>query len=316
MNFNHLEEAFRIMKEHVPDLPEFGSESSSESDDNWSDDNTVTMYEEPNYTSSEESDISSCESQSMVLNIELPKKFNIDKMPYGCKHYLCRCSIIAPCCQTVYGCRVCHNEAETHVIERSDIHRIVCSSCNKEQDVSDECINCGICFGLYTCIKCRLFSDICVDQYHCDKCGICRIGPKEKIFHCDNCGICYDSNFKNTHICRLNMKDDTCPVCLEKLFDSLNDLYVPPCNHAIHHNCFIELVKTTYKCPCCSVAMFNIDHINQQMDEEVENTPMPHEYNHIFVDILCNECHSKSKVQYHIVGMKCIDCFSYNTRQI
>lgn len=26
------------------------------------------------------------------------------------------------------------------------------------------------------------------EQYHCDACGICRIGGRENFFHCDRCG--------------------------------------------------------------------------------------------------------------------------------
>jgi len=26
-------------------------------------------------------------------------------------------------------------------------------------------------------------------QYHCDSCGICRIGGRDNFFHCDRCGM-------------------------------------------------------------------------------------------------------------------------------
>ncbi|KAJ0036014.1 hypothetical protein Pint_25052 [Pistacia integerrima] len=33
------------------------------------------------------------------------------KMGYGCKHYRRRCKIRAPCCNEIFDCRHCHNEA-------------------------------------------------------------------------------------------------------------------------------------------------------------------------------------------------------------
>lgn len=33
------------------------------------------------------------------------------------------------------------------------------------------------------------------------------------------------------------------------------------------------------------------------------------------VDILCNDCHATGKAPFHIFGLKCSDCNSYNTRR-
>ncbi len=38
--------------------------------------------------------------------------------------------------------------------------------------------------------------------YHCDKCGICRVGGKENFKHCDTCGMCIDVEFFDTHKCQ------------------------------------------------------------------------------------------------------------------
>eukprot|EP00547_Thalassionema_nitzschioides_P001075 CAMPEP_0194210770 /NCGR_PEP_ID=MMETSP0156-20130528/9093_1 /TAXON_ID=33649 /ORGANISM="Thalassionema nitzschioides, Strain L26-B" /LENGTH=157 /DNA_ID=CAMNT_0038938153 /DNA_START=195 /DNA_END=669 /DNA_ORIENTATION=+ len=40
----------------------------------------------------------------------------------SCVHYERNCSIVAPCCQRVYGCRVCHDELSGHApLNRFDI---------------------------------------------------------------------------------------------------------------------------------------------------------------------------------------------------
>ncbi|CAA3025632.1 E3 ubiquitin- ligase MIEL1-like [Olea europaea subsp. europaea] len=31
---------------------------------------------------------------------------------YGCSHYRRRCKIIAPCCNEIFDCRHCHNDAK------------------------------------------------------------------------------------------------------------------------------------------------------------------------------------------------------------
>lgn len=52
------------------------------------------------------------------------------------------------------------------------------------------------------------------------------------------------------------------------------------------------------------------------MDQEIESTPMPDEYKDLEITVLCNDCNTKSKVKFHVVGAKCLQCRSYNTSQI
>ena len=54
----------------------------------------------------------------------------------------------------------------------------------------------------------------------------------------------------------------------------------------------------------------------QHLDEEIAVTPMPQDYANWRVDILCNDCNKPSRVQFHILGLKCSHCRSYNTRRI
>ena len=70
-----------------------------------------------------------------------------------------------------------------------------------------------------------------------------------------------------------------------------------------------------YRCPLCMHSAFDMSRYWRQLDDEVAQTPMPSEYQNMTVDILCNDCNGRSTVQFHIVGMKCNICESYNTAQ-
>ena len=173
-------------------------------------------------------------------------------------------------------------------------------------------MNCKCCFGKYFCDKCNLFDDIDKDQYHCDKCGICRIG-KHIYVHCDDCGICVNKN--NAHKC-FPIKETLCPICMMDLFSSTNSVIQMKCNHYIHRKCFDELLNVSYKCPICQVSIVDTSLLNEYIDNEINATLMPIEYDNLFFKILCNDCHADSDVKFHIVGLKCQNCGSYNTRKI
>ena len=49
------------------------------------------------------------------------------------------------------------------------------------------------------------------------------------------------------------------------------------------------------------------------LDREVAATPMPLAYRGLFRKILCKDCHQHTTATFHIVGMKCGSCGSYNT---
>lgn len=239
--------------------------------------------------------------------------------PYGCKHYITRCMISAPCCNVFYPCRFCHDEEilklpfkQQHEIDRHAINRVKCTNCNHIQDVKQICENCNTTMALYFCKQCNYFDDIYKNVRHCDKCGICRINGDISI-HCDQCGICVLKNV--SHKCS-DKKNYNCPVCMENFFNSTETWTTLRCNHLMHVKCFYTLIDTTYKCPLCSKSMFELNKINEFIEQEVMNTIMPNEYKDIEEKILCNECEKYSNAKFHIVAMKCENCGSYNTRRI
>ena len=69
-------------------------------------------------------------------------------------------------------------------------------------------------------------------------------------------------------------------------------------------------------CPICMKSYENMDAYWQRLDADIAVTPMPQDYANWRVDILCNDCNKPSKVQFHILGLKCSHCRSYNTRRI
>nr|XP_034896075.1 E3 ubiquitin-protein ligase RZFP34-like isoform X1 [Populus alba] len=278
---------------------------------------------------------------------------------YGCSHYRRRCKIRAPCCNEIFDCRHCHNDAknglETNPLDRHDIPRhevtkVICSLCDTEQDVKQNCINCGVCMGKYYCSKCKFFDDdVSKNQYHCDECGICRTGGKENFFHCNKCGCCYSMLMKDAHRCVERAMHHNCPVCFEVnkaiiqcntyvtkilksflilregfffffsiqfLFDTMRDITVLPCGHTIHLECLKEMEQHyRYSCPVCSKSICDLTRLWKKLDQEIAATPMPETYQNKMVWILCNDCGANSHVQFHIVAHKCFRCNSYNTRQ-
>lgn len=43
--------------------------------------------------------------------------------PFGCTHYKRNCALVAPCCNKIYTCRLCHDEQEHHKIDRYQVWR-------------------------------------------------------------------------------------------------------------------------------------------------------------------------------------------------
>lgn len=255
------------------------------------------------------------ENKTENENIEFEKEEQEkQEKQQGCQHYKCRCAYISPCCGKEYVCRVCHDDAENHEINRFLVTHIVCLLCKHKQLVNRNCEECGIEFGAYFCAVCRMFDDNDKKQFHCDKCGICRVGGRENFFHCDKCDICLDNSLKDSHTCIEKVSRDNCPVCYDDLHSSRKQLAVFPCGHICHKKCRNGLLTTGhYSCPLCCQSIGDMKAWWAEMDKEIENTPMPEEYIHVKHWILCRDCHQVSQTAFHVLGLKCLPCGSYNT---
>lgn len=235
--------------------------------------------------------------------------------PAGCEHYLRRCLLKAPCCAKLYVCRLCHDAEETHQMDRFQVREVQCSECLTLQQVQQVCEQCQVQFGEYYCDVCHLF-DKDKRQYHCEPCGICRIGPREKYFHCEKCNLCLAQELQGNHKCVENVSRQNCPVCMEDIHTSRDGAHVLPCGHLLHRTCFYQMVRTSaYRCPLCMHSAWDMEDQWAQMDQDISVTPMPPEYQGSTVRILCNDCQNRGSAPFHILGMKCNNCGSYNTAQ-
>ncbi|KAK0095555.1 hypothetical protein PV326_008023 [Microctonus aethiopoides] len=222
-----------------------------------------------------------------------------------------------PCCNKVYTCRFCHDEQEGHTVNRKEVTELICVLCDTRQPVQATCQNCHCRFGKYTCLECNLFDDEDKNQYHCDGCGICRVGGRERFFHCAKCNMCLPVQLQNGHTCVENVSHANCPVCLEDIHTSRIPCHIPHCGHLLHRTCFEQLLHSGhYACPTCQVSLLDMTEVWEFLDVEVSHKPMPPEYKDYKAEILCKDCHEESTVKFHVVGLKCLNCGSYNTCRI
>ncbi|XP_066015075.1 RING finger and CHY zinc finger domain-containing protein 1-like isoform X2 [Pocillopora verrucosa] len=90
--------------------------------------------------------------------------------------------------------------------------------------------------------------------------------------------------------------------------------HVPSCGHLLHSSCFTKLLESGgYACPICNKSLINMTRMWRTLDLEISQTPMPEEYREFYVLVLCRDCNKKSKVKFHVLGLKCMECGSYNT---
>jgi len=152
-----------------------------------------------------------------------------------CKHYVRNCTIIAPCCEGAFGCRLCHDECpvlpplissydcqkvdttrrngtksirSSRKYQRSSSMPAVMGSSKIEHHTIDRFaikeIICRNCFSRQTsktnsCLNCK----IQFGEYHCKKCNLW-MSSEEDPYHCDDCGFCRvggASNFRHCHDC-------------------------------------------------------------------------------------------------------------------
>ncbi|XP_075421496.1 RING finger and CHY zinc finger domain-containing protein 1 isoform X4 [Ascaphus truei] len=164
------------------------------------------------------------------------------EVPGGCEHYTRGCLLRAPCCGKFYTCRLCHDGKETHVMDRFKVTQVQCVSCKCIQKAQQTCESCSNVFGEYYCNVCHLY-DKEKKQYHCEGCGICRIGPKEEFVHCTKCNLCLPMHLRGNHKCIENVSRQDCPICLEDMHTSRVSARVLPCGHLLHSTCYENMFK-------------------------------------------------------------------------
>lgn len=51
----------------------------------------------------------------------------------GCPHYRRACKMRAPCCQKLFTCRLCHDQASDHTVDRGEVKEMLCMRCETLQ---------------------------------------------------------------------------------------------------------------------------------------------------------------------------------------
>ncbi|CAK7562962.1 MAG: hypothetical protein SEPTF4163_000818 [Sporothrix epigloea] len=238
---------------------------------------------------------------------------------YGCEHYRRNVKLQCFTCERWYTCRLCHNDAEDHTLPRSSTRNMLCMLCGYAQRAGAVCAKCGVSAARYYCGICKLWNDDPDKSiYHCNDCGICRVGEGlgKDFFHCKKCGSCIAINQEESHRCREGVMDCDCPICSEYIFTTRKKVVTMKCGHIIHDDCRAQYIKRSYKCPICNKSVENMESMFRRLDKHLEEQPMPEEYADTRAVILCNDCEAKTSTSYHWGGLRCEVCLSYNTVEL
>lgn len=118
---------------------------------------------------------------------EDPDTEELEETSLGCQHYQRNVKLECFTCKKWYTCRFCHDEVEDHHLIRRDTENMLCMLCGHAQPAAHDCKNCGEQSAQYYCEICKLWdNDGNKSIYHCNDCGICRIGQGlgKDFFHC------------------------------------------------------------------------------------------------------------------------------------
>ena len=105
----------------------------------------------------------------------------------GCEHYKRNIKLQCSACNRWYTCRFCHDAVEDHMLNRRETKNMLCMLCGCAQPASEECALCSKRGAWYYCDVCKLWDDDSEKSiYHCNDCGICRVGKGlgKDFFHC------------------------------------------------------------------------------------------------------------------------------------
>ncbi|KAI1636157.1 hypothetical protein F4809DRAFT_610319 [Biscogniauxia mediterranea] len=239
--------------------------------------------------------------------------------PLGCEHYRRNVKLQCSTCHRWYTCRFCHDKVEDHNLIRKETRNMLCMFCGTAQRAGEACVACGESAARYYCGICKLWNDD-PDKpcYHCNDCGICRIGRGigKDFFHCKKCCACIAISMELDHKCIERATDCDCPICGDYMFTSPKAVCFMKCGHSIHRQCFQEHMQSSYKCPICNKSLVNMESQFRNLDIAIQSQPMPPEFRDTRAVVLCNDCSAKSSTMYHWLGLKCSVCLSYNTAQL
>lgn len=237
-----------------------------------------------------------------------------------CSHYERKCWLKADCCQRYYPCRRCHDETESHGIDRHATKFVGCIACGaSEQPVGPTCTNCGVLFAAYYCEVCRFYDDTPGRSiYHCSECGICRVGKGLGIdnHHCHGCNACIPIDVADSHPCMERSMECNCPICSQFMASSTDPVVIMQCGHAMHAACFSQYTTNRYTCPICCKSLTNMEAWYRLLDKRLDEEGHLPEFAMKRTRVYCHDCEVESNARYHFQFHKCQQCAGYNTRVV
>jgi RING finger/CHY zinc finger protein 1 len=149
--------------------------------------------------------------------------------------------------------------------------------------------------------------------YHCNVCGLCRIGKGEDLFHCNRCNCCYQKSSMSSHVCSHQpLSELSCPLCMDTIHSSQMQSTTLPCAHVVHSPCLsTSLRRSEYRCPLCRKSMVDMQSSWNRIRQEIIAQPMPD--GPVSMKCVCFDCGHKGESMFHYFGMECSACGSFNT---
>ncbi|KAA8652242.1 CHY zinc finger protein [Aspergillus tanneri] len=170
------------------------------------------------------------ELDSPLSNVEDVDVEEPEEPCLGCSHYKRNVKLQCFHCKKWYTCRFCHDEVEDHQLNRPQTENMLCMLCGHAQSAAQFCRKCGELTAQYYCNTCKLWdNDSSKSIYHCNDCGICRIGQGlgKDFFHCKTCcgdaldSIEQDSEGRGINTLRFRSSSQSADVSMLSTLESL-----------------------------------------------------------------------------------------------
>ncbi|CAL6029738.1 CHY_zinc finger domain-containing protein [Hexamita inflata] len=245
----------------------------------------------------------------------------------GCDHYYRDAFPVCKICNKVYPCRFCHDdEVFDHRMDRKLFTDMQCLFCNEIGPIGTHCSKCGKQVSNICCQTCHTLCQIpnsVKPAYHCDECGLCRVGLKEYSKHCQKCNSCYDSRNQSEHKC---VDSCTCPVCQQDLSETITPEFSLKCDprHRIHAACYDQLLHNgTFVCPLDHKIIIDDDQY-AMLRGKVYHIYRSNEINYYgdeqLIMLKKAQCYDCNKYSYDVyvpqVPQICHRCFGVNTKDV
>lgn len=127
------------------------------------------------------------EDNEKVEDFDQNPETELEERQLGCEHYKRNVKLQCSACSRWYTCRFCHDNVQDHSLNRRETKNMLCMLCGCAQPAGEICVDCGERSAWYYCSVCKLWDDDNEKSiYHCNDCGICRVGQGlgKDFFHC------------------------------------------------------------------------------------------------------------------------------------